>query len=69
MHVWHETKNKLIRIDSFELKKDIQEKIIMSPRGLGMITSISNLRTSEWLDNDVEFVDIDDFNEAIPYCP
>ena len=41
----------------------------MSPRGLGMITSISNLRTSEWLDNDVEFVDIDDFNEAIPYCP
>ena len=50
VHVWHERRKSLIRIDSYENSRNKQEKLMFSPRGLGMILRASKLQDQGWLD-------------------
>ena len=65
-HIWKVTKSKLIRLDSYELNANFQESITLSMRGLGMIFKIGQLRKENWLDDDIQFVEISNPLECIP---
>ncbi len=65
-HIWKESKGTMIRIDTNELGRDFQDKIVVSMRGLGLITTIENLRNEYWLDKSVDFVECESL-EAIIY--
>jgi len=65
-HIWKVTKSKLIRLDSYELNANFQESITLSMRGLGMIFKIGQLRKESWLDDDIQFVEINNALECIP---
>ena len=65
-HIWKTTQSKTIRLDTYELYKNYQEKIILSMRGLGMIIKISQLRKKDWLDYDIEFVEPESIFECLP---
>ena len=64
-HIWKESKGKMIRIDTNELGRNLQEKIVVSLRGLGLITSIENLRNEYWLDRGVDFIECDSIEAII----
>ena len=65
-HIWKVTRSKSVRLDSYELDRDSQERITLAMRGLGMIFKISQLRKENWIDSDIDFIESKDPIECLP---